>query len=194
MTAAGPPDREIPRRRVGEPGEVEVFVADEQVDLVVDLARYRALCELVLQSEGVRGEAEMAVVFVDEPTMVELNATHMGEDGPTDVLAFPIDDHFVRAGRSPDHASRRPPRREPMPEPGPLLLGDVAICPVVAARNAPEHRGSFPGHTGATTDELDLLVVHGVLHILGMDHAEEDERIKMQVTERQHLAAFRGSR
>ena len=134
----------------------------------------------------------MALVFVDEPTMADLNQLHMGGTGATDVLAFPIDDHFVRAGRSPDHASRRPPRREPVPEPGPLLLGDIAVCPLVAARNAPENAGSYPGHAGDLGDELDLLVVHGVLHVLGMDHAEDDERVVMQAAERQHLATFRG--
>ncbi|MDG2113941.1 MAG: rRNA maturation RNase YbeY [Actinomycetota bacterium] len=173
---------------------VEVFVADEQVDVDLDLGRFRSMAQSVLEAEGVRGEVELALVFVDEPSMTELNVTHMGGDGPTDVLAFPIDDHHVRSGRSPDHASRRPPRREPMNDPGPLLLGDVAVCPAVAARNAPENSGSYAGHQGGVVDELDLLVVHGILHVLGMDHAEDDERAEMQTAERQHLAAFRGSR
>jgi probable rRNA maturation factor len=190
MTAPGPPDRRVPPRRVGEPGEVEVFVADEQTDVELDLGRYRSLCGLVLDAEGVRGEVEMALVFVDEPTITELNTHHMGASGPTDVLAFPIDDHHLRAGRSPDHASRRPARRDPLSLPGPLLLGDVAVCPAVAARNAPANRGSYPGHDGDTTAELDLLVVHGILHILGMDHAEDHERAAMQAAERRHLAAF----
>lgn len=192
MRAPGPPDRRVPPRRIGEPGDVEVFVASEQDDVELDLGRYRALCDLVLAGEGVRGEAEMALVFIDEPSMTDLNVTHMGGTGPTDVLAFPIDDHFVRAGRSPDHASRRPPKREPTPDPGPLLLGDVAVCPAVAERNAAENAGSYPGHGGSLVDELDLLVVHGVLHILGMDHAEDAEREAMQAAERQHLHAFRG--
>jgi len=195
VTAPGPPDRRATPRRAGEPvdqpWEVEVFVADEQADVQLDLTRYRSLCRQVLEAEGVRGEVEMALVFVDEPAMTELNVTHMGGSGPTDVLAFPIDDHHVRAGRSPDHASRRPPRREPVPEPGPLLLGDVAVCPTVAVRNARANAGSFPGHRGETIDEIDLLVVHGILHILGMDHAEDDERREMQAAERLHLARFR---
>ena len=98
MTAPGPPDRQLPPRRVGEPGEVEIFVADEQTDRDIDLARYRSLCHLVLEAEGVRGEAEIALVFIDEPTMAGLNQAHMGGSGPTDVLAFPIDDYHVRAG------------------------------------------------------------------------------------------------
>jgi probable rRNA maturation factor len=194
MTAPGPPDRQVPPRRVGEPGEVEVFVADEQDDHELELARYHSLCHQVLEGEGVSGEVELALVFVDEATMTELNRTHMGGTGPTDVLAFPIDDHHVRAGRSPDHASRRPPRREPIPDPGPLLLGDVVVCPVVADRNAAENRGSYPGHEGTLVDEIDLLVVHGILHVLGMDHAEDAEREAMQAAERQHLALFRSGR
>lgn len=193
MTAPGPADRQVPPRRVGEPGGVEVFVADEQADVELDLGRFRSMAHQVLEAEGVRGEVELALVFVDEPSMTELNVTHMGGDGPTDVLAFPIDDHHVRSGRSPDHASRRPPRREPMTDPGPLLLGDVAVCPTIAARNASENRGSYPGHNGEMLDELDLLVIHGILHVLGMDHAEDDERAEMQAAERLHLAAFRGT-
>ena len=71
-----------------------------------------------------------------------------------------------------------------MPDPDdlPLLLGDVVICPAVAARNAPEHAGSFD-------DEIALLVVHGILHLLGLDHADDDERDAMQDRERELLAA-----
>ncbi len=193
MSAAGPPDRQVSPRRIGDHGTVEVFVADEQTELIVDVARYRALCHEVLHHEGVRGDAQMALVFVDEATIAELNGTHMGNDGPTDVLAFPIDDTYVLAGRSPDHATRRPPGRDPVLQVGPLLIGDVAVCPAVAARNAPGHRDSYPGHDGSAEAELDLLVVHGILHILGMDHAQDAERVEMQAAERRHLHAFRGS-
>ena len=81
MRAPGPPDRQIPRRRVADPGEVEVFVANEQDDHLVDLNRYRDLCGHVLAGEGVRGEAELALVFIDEATMTELNQHHMGGQG-----------------------------------------------------------------------------------------------------------------
>lgn len=191
MTPAGPPNRQAPPRRIGEHGTVEVFVADEQEDLVLDVSRYRSLCHQVLEAEGVRGEAQMALVFVDEATITELNGSHMGNQGPTDVLAFPIDDTHVLAGRSPDHASRRPPGRDPVLQAGPLLIGDVALCPAVAARNAASHAGSYPGHDGSPEAEIDLLVVHGILHILGMDHAEDEERIAMQAAERRHLNEFR---
>ncbi len=93
----------------------------------------------------------------------------MGKDGPTDVLAFPIDDEPHR-GRALARLRRHRARTASPTELAdlPLLLGDVVICPAVAARNAPEHAGTYD-------DELALLVVHGILHVLGMDHAEDDE-------------------
>ena len=193
MRAPGPPDRRVPQRRVGDDGDLEVFIADEQADIELDLQRYHALSHLVLEGEGVRGETELALMFVDEDAMTELNKTHMGGSGPTDVLAFPIDDYRLRTGLAPDGASRRPPRRDPVLDPGPLMLGDVVVCPKVAERNAAENAGSYPGHDGTMVSEVDLLVVHGILHVLGMDHAEDDERRYMQAAERLHLAAFGSS-
>ena len=134
-------------------------MADEQDAEPVEVARWEALARHVLETEGVVGEAELAVLFVDETTMTELNATFMGGTGPTDVLAFPIDDDDVTVGRSPD-GSTAGPHRDPGDGDIPLLLGDVVVCPAVAARNAPEHAGTYD-------DEIALLVVHGILHVLG---------------------------
>ncbi len=183
MIRPAPPGPRKPRRRAGE-GELEVFVADEQADQPVDVARWEALARAVLGAEGVEGEAELAVLFVDEATMTELNGQFMGQPGPTDVLAFPIDDDEVTVGRSPD-GSTTGPDREP-PDDVPLLLGDVVICPVVAARNAPAHAGTYD-------DEIALLLVHGILHVLGMDHATPDETIEMQARERDLLGRFHRS-
>ena len=72
------------------------------------------------------------------------------------------------------------------------LLGDVIICPSVAADNCSTNKGSYPGHEGSLTDEIDLLVVHGILHVLGMDHADDSERHQMQERERDHLTGFVG--
>src|SRR3546814_12582280 len=96
----------------------------------------------------------------------------MGADGPTDVLSFPIDDP-IDPGRWPDSGSTGPDREPPEVQDLPMLLGDVVICPAVAARQAPEHAGSYD-------DEIALLVVHGVLHVLGLDHAEPAEEAAMQ--------------
>lgn len=169
------------RRRLPDEGTLEVAVYDEQGEHPVDMARWRALAERVLDAEGIRGEAELSVLFVDEETMAGLNARFMGADGPTDVLSFPIDD-AAEAGRWPD-GSMPGPRREPADVP--LLLGDVVICPAMATRNAPTHAGNYD-------DELALLVVHGVLHVLGMDHAIPSEESAMQEREREHLERFHG--
>jgi probable rRNA maturation factor len=134
----------------------------------------------------------VGVLIVDEPTIADLNQRHMGEEGPTDVLAFPIDDEYVLTGRSPEGGSRGPTTRDPLSTPGPLLLGDIVLCPSVAGRNAPSNAGSYPGHRGELVDELDLLAVHGVLHILGLDHSTPTEREAMQARERELLAACRG--
>lgn len=170
-----------PLRR-GPEGEVQVFGADEQHDAPVDVDRWVSLARDVLVAEGVRGEAELSLLFVDEPAIAELNKRFMEADGPTDVLAFPIDDPVV-AGRWPDAGTAGPDRDDPEPGDLPLLLGDVVVCPKVAERQAPEHAGSYE-------DEMALLVVHGVLHVLGHDHAEPDETAVMQAREQVLLDRF----
>lgn len=172
------------RPRVGGDGDPEVFCADEQSDVPLELERWQQLALDVLRDEGVRGLAELSILFVAEHEISELNRDYMGKDGPTDVLAFPIDDDEVTVGRSPD-GSTTGPDREP-PDDVPLLLGDVVICPVVAARNAPAHAGTYD-------DEIALLLVHGILHVLGMDHATPDETIEMQARERDLLGRFHRS-
>jgi probable rRNA maturation factor len=169
------------RRTRGEEGDIEVFVADEQSAQPVEVERWETLARKVLEAEGVSGDVELALLFVDEPTMAELNQRFMGHEGPTDVLAFPIDDDDVMIGRSPDGSSSGPDRG-PVDD-IPLLLGDVVVCPAVAARNAPSHAGTYD-------DEIALLVVHGILHVLGMDHADPEETTVMQARERELLDQF----
>jgi probable rRNA maturation factor len=178
------------RRRLPEAGDLEVFVGDEQADVPVDAGRWQLLAESVLRHEGINGDAELSVLFVDEESIAELNQRFMDKVGPTDVLAFPLEDELVEPGRFPDSGTTGPldPRsRTDAPEP-PLLLGDVVICPAVAARNAPEHRSDR--HDGSVEDEIALLVVHGVLHVLGHDHAEPDEMVRMQSRERELLGLY----
>jgi probable rRNA maturation factor len=111
----------------------------------------------------------------------------MGHEGPTDVLSFPIDDALFTERRGREPSGDGPGRPAPTPpESPPLLLGDVVVCPAVAARNAPTHAGTLD-------DELALLVVHGVLHLLGLDHAADDERVAMQTKERALLQQFWGT-
>lgn len=162
-----------------------MFTSDEQTAVAVDLDRWQRLALAVLADEGVEGECELSVLFVDEATIADLNGRFMESAGPTDVLSFPIDGEPDPAGRWPDAGGPGPDRDADLDEDLPLLLGDVVICPAVAARNAPNHAGSLE-------DELALLVVHGILHLLGMDHAEESGRVAMQARERALLAAHHG--
>jgi probable rRNA maturation factor len=182
-----PPLPRPPRRRRPPPeGEVEVFGVDEQAEHQIDLARWVDLAHAALLDSGVRGEAELSLLFVAEPVMAELNKRYMDKDGPTDVLAFPIDDP-IDSGRWPDSGSTGPDREPPELSELPMLLGDVVVCPSVAARQAPTHAGSFD-------DEVALLVVHGVLHVLGMDHAEPEEAAAMQARERELLDRYHHGR
>lgn len=162
---------------------VTVFGVDEQSDVELDLQRWIDLAQSVLIAEGVRRESELSLTFVDEATIADLNEQHMGSDGPTDVLAFPIDADPTERGRWPDSSSSGPDRRELTADDLPILLGDVVICPVVAKRQAPDHAGTFD-------DEIALLVVHGTLHVLGLDHAEPLETEQMQAKEQSLLEQF----
>ena len=130
-----------------------VFVADEQ-DLPIDAADLAALARHVLAERRVPADMEVSILLVDEATIAAMNTEHMNERGPTDVLAFPIDE----PGESP---------------PGvPAVLGDVVICPLVAQRSATERGVSVDG-------EVQHLAVHGILHLLGMDHHDPEEEREM---------------
>jgi probable rRNA maturation factor len=138
----------------------DVRTADDP-PITVECERWRRLATDVLLAEGASGE--LTLTFVDRAEIAALNAAHMGKEGPTDVLSFPLDDE---------------------PTPGvPTLLGDVVVSPAVAEEQHPTHAGTLD-------DELALLVVHGVLHVLGHDHADPDEDAAMRSRELQHLSAF----
>lgn len=172
-------ERSAPRR-VGGDGVLDVYCADEQSEVAVDVDRWRALALDVLADEGVRGWAELALLFVDETTMTELNARYMAKEGATDVLAFPLDAVDSAPSPGPGAQSRSPERRPVDPSDHPLLLGDVVVCPSVANRQA-------PSHAGTPDDEIALLVVHGILHVLGMDHDTPEAAAVMQRRERELL-------
>lgn len=147
----------------------------------VNEADLAALARYVLDELRVHPLAELSVLLVDEPAMTELNARWMGEERPTDVLAFPMDE-------------LRPPQpggthAEHGAEDGvmPGLLGDVVICPRVAAVQARQARHSV-------VDEIDLLCTHGILHLLGYDHAEPAELAVMFGLQDRLLASWRAER
>ncbi len=178
---------------------IEVFVADEQDGFPIDTDRWLRLAVQVLSAEGVdhhHDGVEMSLLFIDEPAIAALNEQFMGKTGPTDVLSFPIDEEA-----SPRHIpplAIAAPIGAPIPVTAsisddedddlPLLLGDVVVCPAVAAANAVDHQG--PLHDGTIDDEIALLVVHGILHLLGMDHMEDDEAEVMEAREQELLALF----
>lgn len=141
-----------------------VAVFDRQQDLMLDGDRWAGLMRRVLAEERVPVPWEAGLSFVDADEMAALNAAHRKIGRPTDVLAFGADD-----GSSPRGADE------------PRLVGDVVICPSVAAANAAACGRSVE-------DELALLVVHGALHLLGYDHAEESDAEKMEGREQEMLA------
>jgi probable rRNA maturation factor len=159
---------------------VDVFGADEQADCEVALAAMVALSRSVLEAEGVRNGAEVSLLFVDEAAIAELNERFLGKTGSTDVLSFPLEDEPLASGRQPDSGGTGP--GEPVEDEPPDLLGDVVVCPKVAASNAVRDGVGFD-------DELALLVVHGTLHLLGWDHADEAEATAMEARERELLKA-----
>lgn len=160
----------------------EVFCSDEQSDVVVDLDRWRRLALATLSAEGVRGACELSLFFVDERSIAELNSEHMGKVGPTDVLAFPLDGVEVIEAQGPGALTSGPARPHPDHDDVPTLLGDVIVCPSVARAQAPSHAGNLD-------DELALLVVHGTLHVLGYDHADEVGLTEMRARELALLTA-----
>jgi len=162
---------------------VEVFAADEQSAQPVDAMGLVNLAKAVLAAQKVKPDSELSILFVDEDAMAELNKRFLGKEGPTDVLAFPIDDDdVVEGGRSPDSLGPGSGTEIESDDP-PNLLGDVVVCPAVAARNAPDHAGTYD-------DEMALLLVHGILHILGMDHVDSDEAEAMEQREQELLERF----
>ena len=144
---------------------MEVFLANEQ-ELPVDEARLSALGRHVLASESVDEGAELSVLLVTRDHIRHLNARFAGDDHPTDVLAFPMMEEDE------DEA---------------LVLGDVVICPRIAARNA-----SARGH--ALAKELDVLLTHGTLHLLGYDHESGEEAAGMEQRLDELLQSFRLAR
>ena len=145
-----------------------VFLSDEQsVDVdgddLVRLARH------VVAEQRVPEDMELSLLLVDETTISALNLQHMGKEGPTDVLAFPIDE----PGEAPPGS--------------PAILGDVVLCPSIASQQAPQ--------TGRSAhDELRLLTVHGILHLRGMDHADPASERKMFGRTDELLASYAAAR
>jgi len=136
--------------------------------VAVDEVAIQRLAMYALDQMHVHPDAELAIVFIDEAAMEQLHVQWMDEPGPTDVLSFPMDE--LRPG-SEDHLTP------------PGLLGDIVVCPQVAIAQA-----ETAGHSAL--EEMLLLVTHGVLHLLGFDHAEPDDEKEMFGIQRDILVGF----
>lgn len=133
----------------------------------LDLDAFERIARFALQLEEVPDETELSIALVDTDEMTRLNEQYRGIEGPTDVLSFGCDD--------------------PCPTPGdePITLGDVVIAPAVAEKQAVEL-----GHS--VEHELDVLLVHGILHLLGYDHEADDDSGAMAAREAAILDAYAG--
>ncbi|HXV94514.1 MAG TPA: rRNA maturation RNase YbeY [Pseudonocardia sp.] len=137
--------------------------------LIASVARF------ALDAMRVNPAAELSILAVTTEVMSELHERWMDEPGPTDVMAFPMDE-LTEESRRPD-----------APEAGPALLGDIVLCPAFAKDQA-----RAAGH--GLADELHLLTVHGVLHLLGYDHGEPEEEREMFALQNRLLAEWRAAR
>ncbi|WP_377643311.1 rRNA maturation RNase YbeY [Oryzobacter terrae] len=143
-----------------------------ETDVVLDELELVACSRYVMAQMKVHPRAELCIRLVDEAAMETLHVQWMDLPGPTDVMSFPMDE--LRPGREGS-------------EPLEGVLGDIVLCPTVAAKQARD-----AGH--ATEEELLLLTTHGILHLLGFDHAEPEEEKEMFELQRQLLLTFLASR
>lgn len=144
-----------------------IFLADEQSEQV-DLSDLHSLAEMVLREEGYPKDAEVTLLFVSEPEMASYNERFLDRAHPTDVLAFPVEE--LKPGAVPEIDPQGPP----------LVLGDVLVAPSYVRRQAAEMNVTFE-------DEMSLMITHGILHLLGYDHVDDDEAEVMEARERELL-------
>ena len=138
----------------------------------LDIRHLASLSRFVLDRMRVHPLAELCIKAVDEETIAGLNEQWMDKEGPTDVLAFPMDE--LRPGLVNEELEEG-------------VLGDLVLCPAVAVR-----QGKDAGH--GTLAEIELLTVHGILHLLGYDHAEPEEHKQMFGLQDELLAVWRADR
>ena len=152
---------------------MSIEIANESGVGVDELALV-SVSRFALNRMKINALAELSILLMDVEAMTELHVKWMDEPGPTDVMSFPMDE--LETARRPDEMG-----------PGPALLGDVVLCPVVAMEQAVQ-----AGHS--LDDELHLLTVHGILHLLGFDHAEPADERKMFTLQNELLDDWREER
>lgn len=138
----------------------------------IDAEEFASLARFVSDAMYLHPQSELTIMFVDEDEMEQLHVRWLDLPGPTDVMSFPMDE--LRPGRDGNLAPAG-------------MLGDVVICPFVAAKQARD-----AGHS--TIEEMLLLCIHGILHLLGFDHAEPDEEREMFAIQRTLLLNFLAQR
>ena len=184
------------------PWRVDITVRDgvappAAIAIPVPLSRLARVCAEALDAAGAASPASIGLILTDDTELAELNVTHLGVEGPTDVLSFPLlpaeafPPHIRDSDRGPalraDDAAAfaGPPGRRPH-------LGDIVVSVERATEQAAEGRGGQTGDVRwSAADELRLLVAHGTLHICGWDHAEPAEEREMRALEQRLLAADR---
>ena len=139
-----------------------------ETEFDIDIAKISNLASFAIKRMKIHPQADLSVIFVDENSIAELNKRWMDEPGPTDVLSFPMDE--LRPGDNSESISES-------------LLGDIVICPQIAQSQAVAANKSV-------NDEINLLLVHGFLHLLGFDHAEPAEHKQMFSLQDQILAEW----
>jgi probable rRNA maturation factor len=165
---------------------MSIEVANES-GVVVDEQSLVQVARHVLDRLGVSPLAELSLLLVDVEQMEKLHVRWMGEEGPTDVLAFPMDELDLRGSRGVAHGSGHGTAADDGDEASPAILGDVVLCPEVA-----ERQGRDAGH--GTEAELQLLCTHGVLHLLGYDHGEPEEHKEMFGLQAELLSSWQAAR
>lgn len=145
-----------------------IFLADEQTEQV-GVTDLHTLAELVLREEGFPEDIEITLLLVSDSEMASYNERFLERRGPTDVLAFPVEE--LIPGVVPDVDSHGPP----------LMLGDVIVAPAYVRAQAEESGVRFE-------DEMALMVTHGILHLVGYDHVEDEDAERMERRERELLA------
>jgi len=138
-----------------------VLISNAYTPLVLEAESVRRLAELVLEAEGAPNELEVSIAFVDDAAIAALNERHLGHEGPTDVLAFPMQEG---------------PHAKPVGEACPELLGDVVISVERAVSYCREHGGE-------PLEELALYLVHGLLHLLGYEDVGGPKHSRMRARE-----------
>ncbi len=147
---------------------MSIFLADEQTEQV-GVDDLHSLAGLVLREEAYPEDAEVTLLFVSEEEMASYNLRFLDREGPTDVLAFPVED--LLPGVVPETDPQGPP----------LMLGDVVVAPAYVRRQASKFGVSYE-------DEMALMVTHGILHLLGYDHIDDTDAERMESRERELLA------